>query len=78
MSVVEGVTFTFLINDNCLKSFPNIKSLLSLSEKLTVIPKLLANNSLVGFDPCPPCGLIIALAAAFIPGADVFVIFKLA
>ena len=64
----------FLIRPICLKSLPNIKSLLSLSEKLTVTPRLCANNSLTALEPCPPCGLIIALAAAFVPGAAVFVI----
>ena len=63
----------FLISAICLKSLPNIKSLLSLSENDTVSPKLCANNSLVAFEPCPPCGLTIALAVAFVPGAAVFV-----
>ena len=71
---VPPVSYMFLISAICLKSLPNIKSRLSLSENDTVSPRLCANNSLVAFDPCPPCGLIIALPAAFTPGADVFVI----
>ena len=64
----------FLIRPICLKSLPNIKSLLSLSENETVKPKLCANSSLTALEPCPPCGLITALAVAPVPGADVFVI----
>ena len=65
---------TFFISAICLKSLPNIKSLLVLSANDTVSPRLFANNSRVALEPCPPCGEIIALAVAPVPGAVVFVI----
>ena len=52
-TTLAGV-FIFLISAICLKSLPNIKSLLSLSENETVIPKLLAKSSLGALEPCPP------------------------
>ena len=72
--VTPAGVFIFLISAICLKSLPNIKSLLSLSENDTVTPKLLANNSLGAFEPCPPWGDTMALATAPVPGADVFTI----